>query len=360
MLVTDTNNNPVSGVSVSFAVTAGGGSTTGGSATTDASGIATVGGWTLGTGAGANTLTATATGLAGSPVTFTATGTRRRRHQVPGQLGQLQPAGRRGVNISAQLADTYGNPVATAARATPSMEQVQQRRSLAATYSSTNTSGLATTALRHHDRRHGDTVTGHPLHPERHQRHHHDGRRRGHQDRPDAGNSQSATVATAVTTAPSVLVTDTNGNPVSGVAVTFAVASGGGSVSGGSATTNSSGIATVGGWTLGTGAGANTLTATAAGLSGSPVTFTATGTAGAATKYVVTATTNSPAAGAAVTVSAQLADTYGNPVSTSGSRVTWSKSDGHGSFGDATARPTPAAWPRSLLTTYTVAGTATT
>jgi hypothetical protein len=68
------------------------------------------------------------------------------------------------------------------------------------------------------------------------------------------------------------------------VSVTFAVASGGGSITGGSTTTNASGIATVGSWTLGTTAGPNTLTATATGLSGSPVTFTATGTAGAAAK----------------------------------------------------------------------------
>jgi len=41
---------------------------------TDASGIATVGSWTLGTTAGTNTLAATAGGLTGSPLTFTATG----------------------------------------------------------------------------------------------------------------------------------------------------------------------------------------------------------------------------------------------------------------------------------------------
>ena len=80
-----------------------------------------------------------------------------------------------------------------------------------------------------------------------------------------AGNSQSATVNTAVATAPSVLVTDAYNNPVSGVSVTFAVASGGGSVTGASATTSASGIATLGSWTLGTTAGANTLTATCAG-----------------------------------------------------------------------------------------------
>ena len=104
----------------------------------------------------------------------------------------------------------------------------------------------------------------------------------------NAGNNQSATAGSAVTTVPSVLVTDSGGNPVSGRSVTFAVATGAGTVVGGSATTNSSGIAAVTSWTLGTTAGANTLTATASGLTGSPITFTATGVAGAVTRFAVT------------------------------------------------------------------------
>jgi hypothetical protein len=94
------------------------------------------------------------------------------------------------------------------------------------------------------------------------------------------GNDQFATVGTTVDTAPSAKVTDAVGDPVAGVAVTFAVASGGGSVSpaGGSVTTNASGIASLSSWTLGSSPGANTLTATSAGLNGSPVTFAATGT----------------------------------------------------------------------------------
>jgi hypothetical protein len=80
--------------------------------------------------------------------------------------------------------------------------------------------------------------------------------------------------ATAVTEVPSVRVTDQSGQPMAGVAVTFQVLSGGGSVTGGSATTNASGVATVGSWTLGATPGANTMSATAAGLT--PVVFTAT------------------------------------------------------------------------------------
>ena len=98
----------------------------------------------------------------------------------------------------------------------------------------------------------------------------------------NGGDAQSAVAGSAVGTAPSVIVKDANNNPVSGVSVAFAVATGGGSVTGGSATTNASGVATVGGWTLGTTAGTNTLTATSGTLTNSPITFTATGTVGAA------------------------------------------------------------------------------
>jgi hypothetical protein len=110
----------------------------------------------------------------------------------------------------------------------------------------------------------------------------------------NAGNGQSAVVNTAVTTPPSVLVKDANNNPVNGVSVTFAVATGGGSVSGGSATTGANGIASVGSWTVGPTAGSNTLTATSGTLTGSPVTFTATGTSGIS---VPTITTVDPATG---------------------------------------------------------------
>src|SRR5207237_2714811 len=97
----------------------------------------------------------------------------------------------------------------------------------------------------------------------------------------DAGDNQSATVNTAVATPPAVIVKDAHGNPVQGVSVTFAVGLGSGSITGASQTTNASGIAAVGSWTLGTAAGQNTLTATAPGVNGSPITFTASGTAGA-------------------------------------------------------------------------------
>src|SRR5438552_6501768 len=91
----------------------------------------------------------------------------------------------------------------------------------------------------------------------------------------NSATSQTAPAGTAVSTPPSVIVKDANGNPVTGVAVTFAVAPGNGTITGGSQTTNTSGVATVGSWTLSATAGPNTLTASSSGLSGSPVTFSA-------------------------------------------------------------------------------------
>ncbi|MCH7874402.1 MAG: Ig-like domain-containing protein [Gemmatimonadetes bacterium] len=172
--VTDVGGNPLSGESVTFAPTAGGGSVTGGTTTTDGSGNATVGSWTLGTTAGANELTATATSAS---TTISATG-------LPGPAASLAV---------------------------------------------------------------------------------------------DAGDGQSGVVGSVVPIPPSVLVTDEFGNTVQGESVGFAVTSGGGSVTGTPATSDASGIAAVGSWTLGGTPGSNTLDATSGALT--PLTFTATGVA---------------------------------------------------------------------------------
>src|SRR6266566_4937063 len=56
VLLKDAGGNPVAGASVTFTVSGGGGSLTGGTQLTNAAGLATVGSWTLGTIAGPNTL----------------------------------------------------------------------------------------------------------------------------------------------------------------------------------------------------------------------------------------------------------------------------------------------------------------
>lgn len=162
--VTDGDGSPVSGAAVQFAVTAGGGSLARTSATTDASGIASAGAWTLGTTAGTNSVEATVAGL--PTVRFTATGT-----------------------------------------AAPAASM---------------------------------TVAG--------------------------GDGQTAAVGVAVPTAPAVLLKDQYGNPVAGAAVSFAVASGNGTVTGAAATTGADGVARPGGWTLGIVSGVQQLRATAGTL----------------------------------------------------------------------------------------------
>ena len=152
-----------------------------------------------------------------------------------------------------------------------------------------------------------------------------------------AGDLQTATVATAVSVPPSVLVKDAAANPVPGATVTFAIASGGGSATAISATTNAAGVATVGSWTLGNSAGANTLTASAGAVS---ATFSATGVAGNGTVLsLATAPSSSTPSGVALTTppAIQLRDALGNPVSTAGVVVTASISSGAGALTSASA-----------------------
>ncbi len=91
-----------------------------------------------------------------------------------------------------------------------------------------------------------------------------------------SGDNQTAPAGTRVTGVVCVLVRDANNNAVSGVTVTWGNISGGGKLDGATEATDASGIATLGGWTLGPAAGTNTITATSPGLPS--VTFTATAT----------------------------------------------------------------------------------
>ena len=86
---------------------------------------------------------------------------------------------------------------------------------------------------------------------------------------------QTGAPASSVVQAPAVEVLDASGTPVPGVPVLFTVTAGGGAVSGGSATTDGSGLASAGGWTFGP-AGVQSLRATSPALSGIAVDFTGT------------------------------------------------------------------------------------
>lgn len=147
---------------------------------------------------------------------------------------------------------------------------------------------------------------------------------------PVAGDGQAATVGQAVATAPSVRVTDYFGDPVAHVGVTFS-ATAGGSVVGAEQTTDASGVATVGEWTLGTNAGIDTLLATSAGLEA--VAFTAEATAGPATSLVVAFGDNqqaSPGSPVVAPPAVIAVDSHGNGVV--GITVTFAVTSGGGSL----------------------------
>jgi hypothetical protein len=183
-----------------------------------------------------------------------------------------------------------------------------------------------------------------------------------------AGSGQTTTVGTSVTTAPSVLVTDATSNPVAGVSVTFAVATGSGSISspsGSTVVTNASGIAALSSWQLGATAGTsnNSVTATSGSLTGSPVTFTASATAGAATQIAANAGNNQTAAvSAAVPTppSVLVRDAFNNPVS--GVAVTFTVTGGGGTTVPASGSTVSTGNGIAALTSWTlgaVAGTNT-
>ena len=89
------------------------------------------------------------------------------------------------------------------------------------------------------------------------------------------GDNQVADPGGPVAVPPAVLVTGDDGTPRPGATVTFAVTAGGGSVTGATAVSDASGIARVGGWTLGPATGLNNAL-TASVPNSAAVTFTAT------------------------------------------------------------------------------------
>jgi alpha-tubulin suppressor-like RCC1 family protein len=138
------------------------------------------------------------------------------------------------------------------------------------------------------------------------------------------------TVGEALTTLPSVTVKDASGNPIAGVTVDFNASQG--TLSGARQTTNASGVATLGGWTLPTAAGQYTLAidATAAAAvprivmvatanPGAPQTMTAMGGDGQSALYLTML--GEP-------LQVRLTDKYGNP--TPGVVVTWGSVSGAG------------------------------
>ena len=330
--VTDDYGNAVSGATVSVAVGINSGSVAapGGSAapsvsvTSDASGTVNVI-WTLGIVAGEQGLTATLSG-SGAALNVSATAN-------PGAAAKLaivtQPSStaESGQALATQpvvrLDDAYGNSVAQGGiQVTASVTNDDKGRTLSGNIVATDANGLA--------RFSSLTITGAA------------GTISLTFSAPNIASVASTsvtlnaatqlkaigptaftgTVASALATLPKVVAQDAGGNPVAGILVQFALSSGGGSITPTTAVTDANGYAALTNWTLGTTAGAQTVTATAPAIAGAAVKFTATAQAGPASQLVaVSGNDSSVATGQTITLVSRANDGYGNAVT--GATVNW-------------------------------------
>jgi Bacterial Ig-like domain (group 1) len=289
--VTASDTVPVAGMPVTFTVTTGGGTLGALADTSDATGLVSTS-WTLGALVGAQSVTATVTGVPAATRVVTATGLA----PVPTQLAitaapTTAVAGSTFTPVIVEVRDAGG--ALTPLFAGPVSVALDPATAGGATLAGTTTvnavAGIATFA----DLSIARASTGLLL------------------IATSAGLTPDTSAALSITTGAAaaltlvsgdgqagvisaglplpfvVRVTDAFTNPVPGVTVNWAIASGGGALSAPSAVTDALGNASV---TLTTGAvtGASTVTATVAGLTGSPVTFTTTVTAGAAASLAIT------------------------------------------------------------------------
>ena len=279
MRLADSLGTGVAGSIVNFSVTLGGG-TTNAADTTDVSGVVSTG-WQLGTTAGQNAMTATLAASAIPAINFTATGRAGAPVSMTVQAGDAQTA-HAGTAVpvapAVQLLDAFNNLVSGVI---VTFSVTAGGGLVAATADTTDANGSASDAWTlgtagtntlHASVSQGG-VTGNP----------HDFTATGlaggtpTQAVVASGDGQTGLTGFALNFPPALRVLDSANGPVSGVPVTFAVTTGGGSITGPTTTTDVFGVATVGSWTVQ--AGSNTLsgTATGAGISGNPVSFTATG-----------------------------------------------------------------------------------
>lgn len=343
VLLKDRYENPVPGVSVFFSVSAGGGNVNGAGATTNASGVASVGEWRLGPAIGANRLTALAVynGVAGNPVTFSATATQGAAATVAA-VGATNFVSTVGAVVTpvprVRVTDASGNPVSgSSVTFTGSAGS-----SVSGAIKNTDANGIASPdswTLGSTSQDYTLTATAGALPAVTFTA----GARPGAvaQVAIAAGNNQAAVVGRALATEPAVRVSDGFNNPIAGVEVLFEVISGGGTAVGRRPVTNALGIATVGGWTLGDDIGNNQLRATvqAGGtITGNPVLFNATATAGIPVSMAAsTGSAQTATVGTAVPIAPAvvLRDNRGNPVS--GITVTFVIGSGGGTVSSATA-----------------------
>lgn len=271
-----TDGLPIEGAAVAIAI-AGGGTLNDSSLVTDADGrIALL--WTLGPTIGAQTITATTAGVAA--LTVTATGAAAllpaRTTVITAQpttgtaLIAWPPVTVEARDSTGALATTFNANVALNVIEAPSGGTVSGPTGIVAASGVAVFNGLSANragAYRF-------TVTGVGLLPDT------SGVIVVSAGAPSAvtatsGTGQSANINSLVPNPIVVRVADGADNPVPNAVVTFAVATGGGALTGAVDTTDANGLATLGSWTLGATVGAQSITATVSGVT--PLTITATG-----------------------------------------------------------------------------------
>ncbi len=308
---------PKAGALVRFKVVAGGGSVAVADATTDAAGVASPGEWLLGAVAGENVLEAEVPGYSATVLRFRAWSVA----QLPASLvlhagdGQTVDAGQAlPVAPAVRVKDAGDNPLV----GFPVTFSLSDEHSGAITGANavTNASGVATVGSWQlplangawHLEAAAPTLNGSPV----------VFTATVVDNTPGVVEVVSGTitaqVATPVATLPRVRVRTAGGTPLADVPVAFAVASGGGTVTGGAVVTNAAGEASPASWTLGTAAGEQSVMAAVGALA--PLTVTATATAGPPTSAVIVQGDNQSGPvynPLPVDPTIRMQDQYGNP-----------------------------------------------
>lgn len=331
---TDQEGRALSGLTVTFTVTAGGGSVSPASAQTGTTGEASTR-WTLGTVAG-DTQRVEARMVdpgSGQPVllaVFRAVG----RPDAPATITAIPPAARTGSagqaldSLAVVVRDAFGNAV-------PGVPVVWTVASgggtLSPPTSTTNAQGIARAqwtlgyevgtqqvaeaSLSPAVRAQFTAMAGLPM---------------GASLDKIAGDNQTGVAGTTLAEPMVVVLRSSLGQPIAGASITWTPAAGSGTATPPVSITGPDGRASTQ-WTLGPGAGPQQLMASAEGVT--PVTFGATATPGAAATLEIVAgngQTAPPNAPLPAMLAVRVTDTFGNPVQ--GATVTWTVTGGGGTL----------------------------
>lgn len=326
------NGKALSGIPVTVAVTAGGG-TLAGAPTVSLAGPTGIGQWTLGTTAGAQTVTVSSGSLA--PLVFTLPSVAGAATQLAILDGDDQFGSNNSVTflpLRVRVRDQFNNNV-QGATVTWAVDAGGGSLAGGATTSQTDANGVAVSpawtlgalgsgeqavvaSLGGLTARFTATVQRAPA-----------------TITIESGAPASATVNSVINPAPAFAVRDSSDVALQGIPLTVALTAGGGSLTAAPSVTTA-GTMSVGTWTLGTLVGTNTLSVSIPGAAHVTArTWSVTGTAGPAAALVaVSGTSQTAFAGEAVAANprARLTDAFTNPIA--GQPVTWQVTAGGGSL----------------------------